>query len=267
MEAASKGNKNVNWDPIKLDPEWPFEVLSTKFALNAGPIALLVVDMQSSQMTIHRDSPLAVGYPQIVEYWNRRLNECVVPNIQRLISLNRKTVYTRNGNVTSTGDEVTKRLKAKLSRRTTITHRTSRDYQIDDRLSPRDEDLVVDKLTSGAFTASFLDHALRNMEIRSLVITGVLTDACVLGTARAAAELGYNSLICEDACATLTQRAHDEALLMHARMFGRVESTEAVLSELSLDESKLTERDAELLGNSSQGVGLLLKTGSQSQIE
>ena len=48
--------------------------------------------------------------------------------------------------------------------------------------------LVVDKLTSGAFTASFLDHALRNMNITSLVITGILTDQCVLGTARAAAE-------------------------------------------------------------------------------
>ena len=29
-----------------------------------------------------------------------------------------------------------------------------------------------------------------------------LADMCVHGTARVAAELGYNSLICEDACAT-----------------------------------------------------------------
>ena len=71
----------------------------------------------------------------------------------------------------------------------------------------------MDKLTSGAFTASILDHALHNMNIRNVVITGVLTDACVLGTARVASELGYNSLLCEDACATLTQRAHDEYLL------------------------------------------------------
>ena len=54
----------------------------------------------------------------------------------------------------------------------------------------------------------------------------------------ATAELGYNALICEDACATFTQRAHDEALLMHARIFGRVEKTDAVLSELAVDNSR-----------------------------
>ena len=231
----------MNWDPRKLDSEWPFEALGTHFTLDAEPVALIVVDMQSDQMTIRPDSPLANECPKIRDYWNRRLNDSVVPNIQRLIDLfrnqNRKIVYTRNGNMTATGDEVTGRLKAKLSRRTNISHRNSPGYQIDDRLAPRDVDLVVDKLTSGAFTSSFLDHALRNMGIRSVIMAGILTDACVFGTARAAAELGYNSLICEDACATFTQRAHEEALLMHARMFGRVDTTDAVLSELEASSS------------------------------
>jgi nicotinamidase-related amidase len=70
------------------------------------------------------------------------------------------------------------------------------------------------------------------MGVTDLVITGVATDMCVFGTARVAAELGYNSLICEDACATYTARAHEEALLMHARVFGKVASTEDVLAEL-----------------------------------
>jgi len=134
-------------------------------------------------MTIQPDSPLAIGYPKIGDYWNRRVNASVVPNIQRLVSLfriqNRKIVYTRNGNVTATGDEMTERLKAKLSRRATISHRNSPGYQIDERLSPRDMDLVVDKLTSGGFTSSFLDHALRNMEIRSVIITPYFPDDSV----------------------------------------------------------------------------------------
>ena len=227
----------MNWDPRKLDLEWPFDMLGTAFALDGESVALIVVDMQSDQMAIQPDSPLAIGYPKIVDYWNRRVNLSVVPNIRRLVSLfrnqNRKIVYTRNGNVTATGDEMTERLKSKLCLGPTISHRNSPGYQIDERFAPRDVDLVVDKLTSGGFTSSFLDHALRNMGIRSVLITGVLTDACVFGTARAAVELGYNSLICEDACATFTQRAHDEALLMHARIFGRVETTEAVLTELA----------------------------------
>lgn len=231
----------MKWDPRKLDSEWPFDVLSTDFVLNAESTALIVVDMQLDQMTIEPDSPLASSYPQIVSYWNRRVDEAVVPNIRRLVELyrdrNLKIVYTRNGNMTVAGQEMTERLKARFPAGAPRSHRGSPGYQIDERLFPREVDLVVDKLTSGAFTGSFLDHALRNMGIRSVVITGILTDACVLGTARAAAELGYNSILCEDACATFTQRAHDEALLMHARMFGRVERTAAVMSELEAENS------------------------------
>ena len=128
---------------------------------------------------------------------------------------------------------MTERLKARLGRGILQSDRNSPAYQIDAGLAPRPDDLIVDKLTSGAFTASLLDHALRNMGIRSIVITGLLTDARVFRTARAAAELGYHSLLCEDACGICTQRAHDEALLMHARIFGRVETTEALISELA----------------------------------
>lgn len=240
----------MKWDPRKLDSEWPFDVLSTDFVLDAESTALIVVDMQHDQMTIEPDSPLANGYPQIVSYWNQRIDQTVTPNIQRLLDLyrdrNLKIVYTRNGNMTASGQEMTERLKAKFPAGVPRSHRGSPGYQIDERLSPREVDLVVDKLTSGAFTGSLLDHALRNMGIRSVVITGILTDACVLGTARAAAELGYNSILCEDACAAFTQRAHDEALLMHARIFGRVERTGAVMSELLSKFSKPgAEGDAE----------------------
>ena len=91
---------------------------------------------------------------------------------------------------------------------------------------------MVDKLTSSAFHNTMLDHALRNFGITDLVITGVLTEMYILGTVRVASELGYNELVAEDACGTLTQRAHDEALLMHARVFGRVLITGDVIAEL-----------------------------------
>ena len=69
--------------------------------------------------------------------------------------------------------------------------------------------------------------------MRDVVIVGISTDMCGRhGTARVAAELGYHSLICEDACATYTARAHRDALLMHARVFGRVATTDDVLAEI-----------------------------------
>ncbi|MDP7347169.1 MAG: hypothetical protein QF735_03015, partial [Phycisphaeraceae bacterium] len=99
----------MKWDPRKFDSEWPFDVTGTGVALDPESSALIVVDMQCDQMAIESDSPLGIGHPQIVEYWNRRLDETVIPNIRRLIDLfrdqDRKIVYTRNGYVTSTGDE------------------------------------------------------------------------------------------------------------------------------------------------------------------
>ncbi|MBI3985780.1 MAG: cysteine hydrolase [Lentisphaerae bacterium] len=226
----------MKWNPRSLDPEWPFDILATDFALEPDSTALLVIDMQYGQLAMAPDSPLARGHPPIARYWNERIETIVIPNTRRLLDCfranNRKIVFTRNGNMTATADEMTTRLKAALAMGGPASDRNSPAYQIDQRLAPAAADLVVDKLTSGGFTASCLDHALRNMGIHSVVMTGVLTDACVLGTARAAAELGYNSLLCEDACATLTPRAHVEALLMHARIFGRVETTDQVIAEM-----------------------------------
>ena len=225
----------MSWNANELDPEWPFDLLATRFVLKAERTALLVIDMQVKDMRYEADSKMAGQYPAIARYWNQRVDDVVAPNIRLLIDSFRarkcKIAYTRNGNTTTTGDEVTARLKRKRGGPVTYDRRSPR-YDVDPRLAPTGEDLAIDKLTSGGFTASPLDHALRNMGIQGVVITGVLTDMCVFGTARCAAELGYDALICEDACATLTPRAHTEALVMHARVFGRVATTADVLDEL-----------------------------------
>ena len=222
------------WDPRQLDPDWPFDLYATRFKLARESTALLIVDMQKADVSLNRRSPVTKKYPAIARYWNDRLESTVVPNTRKLLAAFRKQklkiVYTRNGQLTSTGDEMAPRIRQKTKQPAKPCLRPSGD--IDPRLAPRGQDLVITKLTSGSFTATPLDHALRNMGVKSLVIAGILTDMCILGTARAAAELGYDTLICEDACASLTQRAHDEALLMHARVFGRVADTRTVLGEL-----------------------------------
>ena len=241
--AAESARTRVRWNAAEHDPEWPFELLATQFELAWPSVALLVIDMHAKDLVMGADSEVASSKPEIAEYWNTRVSELVMPNLCRLIGCFRgqgaAVVYTRNGNVTSTGREMTRRLRVKDAADGERAPKQFKHpsqtpgHEIDSRIAPREEDLVVDKLTSGAFTASILDHALRNMGVKGLVITGILTDMCVLGTARAAAELGYDSLICEDACATLTARAHNEALLMHARVFGRVAATEDVIAELA----------------------------------
>jgi nicotinamidase-related amidase len=133
--------------------------------------------------------------------------------------------------MTPMGEEMSPRLKAKRAERFSSSRRDL-GYDIDSRLAPAENDLVIDKLTSGAFTMTPLDHALRNMGVRTIVVTGILTDMCILGTARVGAELGYNSIIVEDATATFTQRAQNEALAVHARVFGRVMTSDEVMVDV-----------------------------------
>ncbi len=228
----------MTWNARAYDPEWPFDLMETDFQLSGSSTALLIIDLQEGDVRYDPDSKLAQRYPQMAEDYHKRLAEAVIPHAAVLLdffrSSRRKVIYTRNGPMTSRGDEVTARLKKKIERTDDMSqcNRDNPRYQIISELAPRPEELVVDKLTSGGFTASTLDHALRNMAVTDVVLVGILTDMCIFGTARAAAELGYNTVICENACASLTERAHHDALIMHARTFGRVLAAEEIMKEL-----------------------------------
>lgn len=239
----------MSWNPTDYDPDWPFELQATSFTLEPESTALLVIDLQPSQYTLSVDSELAKKHPQIVAYWNDRLERCVFPNTKRLLDYFRThgmtVVFTRNGCVTPTGREVAARLRPK--KRLTGGYRGTSNYEIADCLAPGQDEIVLDKLTSGAFTCTWLDHALQNMGIRYLVLAGIASDMCVIGTARPAAELGYYTLICEDSCAAYTEQAHIEAMLMHARKFGRVGQCQDIIAEL---EQRRASRSMDCRGSS-----------------
>ena len=224
----------MSWKAEDFDSEWSYDELATKFELRNDKAALLVIDIQKGDLVRDSQSEYGIKYPHIVEYWNTRISDFVIPNTSKLISFFRElglpVIYTRNGAITPNGKEMAKRLR-KFTKDTPFRGKDS--YEIADQIRPVENELVIDKLTSGAFNFSILDHSLRNMKVEDIVIAGILTDMCVLGTARVASELGYNSVISEDACATLTQRAHVEALLMHARVFGRVETSDDIIAELN----------------------------------
>ena len=224
----------MSWKAEDFDSEWSYDELATKFELRNDKAALLVIDIQKGDLVRDSQSEYGIKSPHIVEYWNTRISDFVIPNTSKLISFFRElglpVIYTRNGAITPNGKEMAKRLR-KFTKDTPFRGKDS--YEIADQIRPVENELVIDKLTSGAFNFSILDHALRNMKVEDIVIAGILTDMCVLGTARVASELGYNSVISEDACATLTQRAHVEALLMHARVFGRVETSDDIIAELN----------------------------------
>ncbi len=70
----------------------------------------------------------------------------------------------------------------------------------------------MDKRHYSAFAGTDLDIRLRERRVTTLVLTGVLTDICVLHTAVDAYNLGYAIEIPVSCVASLTQENHDWAL-------------------------------------------------------
>jgi nicotinamidase-related amidase len=98
-------------------------------------------------------------------------------------------------------------------------------------LAPVDNEIVLPKSSSGVFNSTNIDYVLKNLGIRYLIISGVVTDQCVDMAVRDASDRGYLVTLAEDACATYSQARHDNAL----KAFGGycwVSDTETVLKRL-----------------------------------
>ncbi|MGT2784329.1 cysteine hydrolase family protein [Streptococcus merionis] len=70
----------------------------------------------------------------------------------------------------------------------------------------------MDKRHYSAFSGTDLDIRLRERRVETLVLTGVLSDICVLHTAIDAYNLGYKIEIIASAIASITEEAHAFAL-------------------------------------------------------
>mgnify|MGYP001031123627 CR=1 FL=1 len=81
-----------------------------------------------------------------------------------------------------------------------------------DELEPGPGEMMVEKRMLSAFFGTDLDFTLRQKEIKTLIVVGVATWACVLKTVFDAAELGYRVMVPADCCASPAPEAHDAAL-------------------------------------------------------
>jgi ureidoacrylate peracid hydrolase len=105
--------------------------------------------------------------------------------------------------------------------------------QIIDELAPQDTDHQVMKKAYGAFFQTPLDRMLRNMGIKTLVMTGVATNFCVETTLREAVAYGYDIILTSDGTATFDPEGHQATLKVVSTGFGEVMTTDEILDSLS----------------------------------
>ena len=77
---------------------------------------------------------------------------------------------------------------------------------------PKDDEIVITKTASGAFTGTSLDSTLRNMGIEHLIVVGFLTDECVETTTRVALDYGYVTRVVSDATTTYLIEAYQATI-------------------------------------------------------
>ena len=104
--------------------------------------------------------------------------------------------------------------------------------EVIDPLRPEPGDVSLLKTGSGGFGTSNLDIHLRNMGIKNVLYTGVITNGCVLLTLAAGFDLGYRGYLVSDTTATLSQRWQDLTEELVGVYMAKVVTTAQIIEEL-----------------------------------
>ena len=107
-------------------------------------------------------------------------------------------------------------------------------------MTPRSQDRQLRKTTVSAFASTDLDKQLKAAGINTLIVSGLMTHACVAGAARDAVPLGYNVIVASDASATRAitradgqsvsaRELHESSLASLEDTFGDVMTTQRIL--------------------------------------
>jgi len=89
-----------------------------------------------------------------------------------------------------------------------------------DELDKREEDIIIPKRRFSAFYGTDLDLTLRENDVDDLVVTGILTNICVLYTVADAVQRGYNVVVCKDLVTSPDEKAHKFALQQMSEVLG-----------------------------------------------
>lgn len=101
-----------------------------------------------------------------------------------------------------------------------------------DELAPLPGDVIVDKFGYGSFHDTDLDARLSALGVRSLLVTGTVTQICVEETAREAFHHGYRTTLISDAVSSFAPDLQAATLRNFAMKFGWAADSETALGWL-----------------------------------
>jgi nicotinamidase-related amidase len=196
--------------------------------------ALLIIDMQYNDASVDQGFNLALDKiaPGSMDHFNQRNETVVIPAIRKLLDFFRShdlpVIYLLLGSDYRDLRDVPARLRTwirdveKKSGVTDIFWSGNPAFKVRREIAPVEGETLIKKTTFGAFNSSNIDQVLQLLEVETLVVTGISTNACVETTARDAADRGYACVIVDEATADYDEAARDAALRGFHFNFGRV---------------------------------------------
>ena len=212
------------------DEQWPEAAFKVYLPLEAQSTATGVIDVQYYSMdpSGHLAHTLKKLKPKVYEGYSSDARE-MVQNIQKLQQVfrnaGRMVFFTRHGSRLRDGGDMIRRrrrrehqMQFRTDQHGHLPAKGNHGNQIIEDVAPLKDELILDKNTGSAFHSTPMDMFLRNMEIDTIILSGVAAEQCVFSTDLDAADRGFNVIIAVDACAGFDPGII-HALFIH---FGRV---------------------------------------------
>lgn len=206
--------------------------------IDPGRTALLIVDMQNVFVVRpdYEDTPEGQREKARWEQFYRIVDDVVIPNNKKLLDFFRAqgldVFFAQIQGKRTDGRDRSLDQKATGYNELLLPPGDPR-AEIIPELSPRAEEIVVQKTTDSALTGTNLRLILHNMGIDTVVVTGVLTDQCVSGTVRSLADESFKVWLIEDACRAATEEIQNNELTILNNIYCHVITTDELIEAMS----------------------------------
>ena len=179
--------------------------------LVANETAHLIIDVQKTYLQPKNNKKENKEW----EPFFLRMKETVIPNIKKLLELNRQinieNIFARIACLKNDGSDRSLSQK-KPGFNYLLMPKDTDESQIVNELKPLKDDVEILKTTDSALTGTNLRLILNNMGIKNVICSGIFTDQCVSSTVRSLADESFNVIVIEDCCAAATKELHNHEL-------------------------------------------------------